>query len=326
MSRLPVPWYWRGIACHALKPAAFLYRTAQGWRSLRRRQTAHEIPLVIVGNPRVGGSGKTPISIDAIERLKNKDRRSAWVARGVGGNGYFGLVDDHCTADQVGDEAIMAYRRLGTDCYSGVPRSKLITTASELGCVAVVSDDGMQSPDLQPDRLIVVLRAEDPWGNGLRLPAGPLREGPECLVRADLIVWHGLDRGQPELPPEADKRWVSAWYELILPDLDGSQTIGLCTSIADPERFRRSVRAQGLEESECVFGGDHRPLPLGDLDRSKTWLTTEKDWARHIHNVPRDLDLRPVGLRLRWADGGRQIEDLLEGLFQGEVGSSKTGQ
>ena len=326
MSRLPVPWYWRGFARHALKPAAFLYKTAQGWRSARRRDVAHEVPLVVVGNPRVGGSGKTPISIDVIERLKNQGKRAAWVGRGVGGNGYLGLIDDQRTSADVGDEAVMAYRRLGADCYSGVPRSQLITTASHNGCVAVVSDDGMQSPDLYPDRLIVVLRAEDPWGNGLRLPAGPLREGPECLERADLVVWHGLDRGEPELPAEADARWVAAWYEIDLPDLEDARAIGLCTSIADPERFRRSVRAQGIDVGELIARGDHRALPLQDLDRSRTWLTTEKDYARHLHDVPEDLDLRCVHLRLRWGDSGGQIEALLEGLFQGEVDSEESGQ
>ena len=326
MSRLPVPWYWRGLASHALKPAAFLYRKAQGWRSARRRVHAHELPLVVVGNPRVGGSGKTPISIDVVERLRRRGHRAAWVGRGVGGRGDFGLIDDHHTATNVGDEAIMAYRRLGADCYSGVPRSDLIAAASKSGCVAACSDDGMQSPDLNPDKLIIVLRAEDPWGNGLRLPAGPLREGPECLARADLIVWHGLDQGQPDLPADADSHWVAAWYELVLPDLSGVQSLGLCTSIADPERFRRSVRAQGVDVCELVVRTDHRPLPLADLDRSKTWLTTEKDWARHRHDAPSDLDLRVVRLHLRWADNGDQIEGLLEGLFQGEVDSREPGQ
>ncbi len=190
----------------------------------------------------------------------------------------------------------------------------------------VVSDDGMQSPDLQPDRLVVILRAEDPWGNGRRLPAGPLREGPECLDRADVIVWHGLDQGEPQLPPEADERWVAAWYEVALPDLEDGRSIGLCTSIADPVRFKRSVRAQGIDFAECVFRADHRALPLEDLDRSKTWLTTEKDWARHVHHAPKDLDLRVVRLHLRWADTGRQIEALLEGLFQGEVDTREPGQ
>ena len=125
------------------------------------------------------------------------------------------------------------WRRLGADCFAGVPLA-LIAAAFERGCAVVVSDDGMQSPDLRADQLVVVLRAEDPWGNGRRLPAGPLREGPECLERADLIVWHGLDLGAPELPAQADERWVSAWYELELPDLDRTQRIGLCTSIMIP--------------------------------------------------------------------------------------------
>ena len=61
----------------------------------------------------------------------------------------------------------------------------------------------------------------------------------------------GLIWSAPELPAQADERWVSAWYELELPDLDRAQRIGLCTSI-DPERFRRSVEAQGLPVDQLV--------------------------------------------------------------------------
>ncbi len=325
MSSLPTPWYWKGLAHHALKPAALLYRAAQTLRASRRRDQAHEIPLVIVGNPRVGGSGKTPISFDLVERLRARQQAAAWIGRGVGGDGRAGVIGAQATAAQFGDEALMASRRLGEHCYAGVPRSDLIRKAAQNGCSIAVSDDGMQSPDLLPSLLIVVLRAEDPWGNGQRLPAGPLREGPESLERADLIVWHGLDQGAPHLPADADERWVTAWYELQLPDLDPGKPIGLCTSIADPERLRRSVIGQGVEPTDWVVRGDHRRLPLNDLDRSKTWLTTAKDWARHAHEVPAGLDLRVVGLVLRWSDNGRQIEAMLDALVQAEVDTRSSG-
>jgi len=326
MTSLPTPWYWKGLAHHALKPAAVVYRAAQTIRALRRRSATHEIPLLVVGNPRVGGSGKTPISIDLVERLRARGGVAAWIARGVGGDGRTGLVADDATAAQVGDEAVMASRRLGAFCYAGVPRSVLIRKAAEQGCSIAVSDDGMQSPDLNPDRLLVVLRAEDPWGNGQRLPAGPLREGPECLERAHVIVWHGLDQGPPELPSDADERWVGAWYELMMPDLDAGKAVGLCTSIADPERFRRSVIGQGVKPTDWVSRSDHRRLPLTELDRSKTWLTTEKDWARHAHEIPQGLDLRVVRLGLRWSDQGRRIEAMLDELAKAEVDTGSSGQ
>ena len=326
MSRLPTPWYWRGVTSQALRLLAALYRSAQHVRSQRRRCEPHELPLIIVGNPRVGGSGKTPISLDLVARLRAQGARAAWVGRGVGGTGYCGLISSEQTAQDVGDEAAMACARLGPDCFAGVPRSRLIAAAFQRGCAVVVSDDGMQSPDLRADQLVVVMRAEDPWGNGRRLPAGPLREGPECLERADLIVWHGLDLGAPELPAQADERWVSAWYELELPDLDRTQRIGLCTSIADPERFRRSVEAQGLPVDQLVTRADHRRLPLAALDRNLTWLTTEKDMARHHHELPAGLDLRVVGLRLCWGDPQGRVDQLLHRALKRDVDTEESSQ
>ena len=121
-SGLPQPWYWRGAASTALTPASWAYAAAQSWRAGRRRQAAHEIPLVVVGNPRVGGSGKTPISIDAVLRLRTLGLRGAYIARGVGGDGRLTQVTDLHRASEVGDEAVMARGQLGGDCFAGTPR------------------------------------------------------------------------------------------------------------------------------------------------------------------------------------------------------------
>ncbi len=75
MSDLKRPWFWRGVPSALLSPAALLYRTAQELRFARARREAHAIPLLIVGNPRVGGSGKTPVSMDLVERLRRAGQR-----------------------------------------------------------------------------------------------------------------------------------------------------------------------------------------------------------------------------------------------------------
>ena len=321
MSKLKRPWYWRGLGSAMLQPASLIYRAAQNRRNARRREQPHELPLLVVGNPRVGGSGKTPISIDAVERLRRRGVRAAWIGRGVGGDSKPRQVTDAHGPKQVGDEARMAQAQLVSDCFAGVPRSGLIGQAHRHGCAAAVSDDGMQSPDLRPDKLVVVLRAEDPWGNGKRLPAGPLREGPECLERADIVVWHGLDLGPQPLPTEADERWVGAHYDVEVPRLEPGQPFGLVSGIADPERLLRSLAAAGLEPTTQVFRGDHRALPLADLDREMPWITTSKDLARHPDR-PEGLDLRPMLVRLRWADDGAAIDALLADL----VDSGAAGQ
>jgi tetraacyldisaccharide 4'-kinase len=220
----------------------------------------------------------------------------------------------------------MAREVLVSDCFAGVPRSHLVGIAARHGCAAVVSDDGMQSPDLRPDALLVVLRAEDPWGNGKRLPAGPLREGPECLARADLVVWHGLDHGPAALPPEADERWVGAHYEVLMPPLAPHERVGMATAIADPERLLRSLARHGVEPEQKCIRRDHGALPLTSLDPSLVWLTTSKDLARHRGRVPEGLDLRCVEVRLCWSDEGQQVEALIERLMRPEVDTGEAGQ
>jgi tetraacyldisaccharide 4'-kinase len=315
MSELPRPWYWRGAASQLLRPAGWLYARAQAWREAQRRTEGHEIPLLIVGNPRVGGSGKTPISIDLVERLRARNQQAAWIGRGVGGDKQGRRIGDGHHAGKIGDEARMAATALGDFCYAGLPRSELISQAAGEGCVVAISDDGMQSPDLLPDALLVVLRAEDPWGNGLRLPAGPLREGPECLQRAQLIVWHGLDQAMPVLPAEADERWVAAHYQVEMPDLSDAKKLGVATAIADPERLLRSLRCVDISPQQEVLVRDHGALPLASMDRNTTWLTTEKDIARHAHEKPAGLDFRAVKVRLKWADNGAKAEALLEAMM-----------
>jgi tetraacyldisaccharide 4'-kinase len=316
MSGLPTPWYWRGLASALLVPASLVFRAGQNRRHRRRRSEGHELPLLVIGNPRVGGSGKTPISFDVVERLRRRGLEACWIGRGVGGDAVLRQVSDHSRVAEVGDEGRLARRVLGRQCYTGVPRSAAIAMAKRHGCEAAVSDDGMQSPDLKPDGLVVVLRAEDPWGNGRILPAGPLREGPECLARADLIVWHGQDLGERPLPAVADERWVSAWYR-VESDLKPGLKVGVVTAIADPERLVRTVEALGCQVVTRRTAPDHRQLPWAKLDEAVHWVTTSKDDAR------RDVDLEPgvkvsqIGLKVEWADGGRAVDALIERVITG---------
>jgi tetraacyldisaccharide 4'-kinase len=316
MSDLPTPWYWRGLASALLAPASLVFKAGQDRRPRRRRTVAHPLPLVVIGNPRVGGSGKTPISFDVVERLRERGIEAAWIGRGVGGDAGLRQVTESSRVSEVGDEGRLARRVLGRQCYTGVPRSESIAMAERHGCQVAVSDDGMQSPDLRPDGLVVVLRAEDPWGNGRILPAGPLREGPECLARADLVVWHGQDLGEQPLPPEADARWVSAWYA-VRSDLRAGQEVGVVTAIADPGRLVRTVEALGCRVVTRRVAPDHRRLPWKNLDPKIHWVTTSKDEARREVDLPDELALSVVGLAVEWADGGAAIEALIDRVITG---------
>jgi len=102
--------------------------------------------------------------------------------------------------------------------------------------------------------------------HGRRLPAGPLREGPSCLERADLIVWHGLDLGLQALPAEADDRWVAAAYDAVVPAIAPERSVGIATAIADPDEESRRFGAFACSasgDSPIVFE-DYRELLRSD--------------------------------------------------------------
>tara|TARA_Y100001934_G_scaffold113105_1_gene138395 strand:- start:334 stop:762 length:429 start_codon:yes stop_codon:yes gene_type:complete len=134
------------------------------------------------------------------------------------------------------------------------------------------------------------------------------------LSRADLIIWHGLDQGPPELPADADERWLTAWYEAEVPALPADRKVGVATAIADPFRLIRTVEASGQKIDRILTAPDHGQLPLRQLDPQMTWLTSSKDMVRMAGSLPENLDIRVVEVKLVWGDGGQRVDEMLRTL------------
>jgi tetraacyldisaccharide 4'-kinase len=167
-------------------------RRALYWMRLFRSEHPG-IPVVVVGNLTVGGSGKTPLVIWIAEHLKKKGWTPGIVSRGYGAKitapRAATIADD---AAEVGDEPIVLSRRSGCAVWVGADRIAVCRAlrAAHPDVDVLLLDDGLQHYALRRDVEIAVLDARG-FGNGFLLPAGPLREPPSRLRSVDAVVSHG---------------------------------------------------------------------------------------------------------------------------------------
>jgi tetraacyldisaccharide 4'-kinase len=290
---LRTQWYARRRPVVWLRPPAALFGAVAALRRLLyRRRILHverlPVPVIVVGNITVGGSGKTPFVIWLCARLKAAGFRPGVVTRGYGGRARQWPCPVGADSDPalVGDEAVLLARRLGCPVWAGpdraaAARALLADTAVDL----IVSDDGLQHYALGRDLDIVMLDGGRGVGNGYLLPAGPLREPSRRLQAAALLV---VKRSR--------KRPAEARGEALGMRLLGETAINLATGescplatftkepvhaaagIADPGDFFAALTARGLSITPHAYA-DHAALKAADVvfgDR-RAVLMTEKD-------------------------------------------------
>ncbi|MGH8481671.1 MAG: tetraacyldisaccharide 4'-kinase, partial [Nevskiaceae bacterium] len=191
-------WYGTAKAPWFLRPLAALFGFVARLRRRRQQAQAREqrlpVPVVVIGNIAVGGTGKTPFVIWLVERLREWGWRPGVVSRGYGGNAprWPQQVKPDSEPAVVGDEPVLIARRAGCPVFVGPDR---VLAAQRLlasgGVDIVVSDDGLQHYRLWRDLEIAVVDATRGLGNGRLLPAGPLREPASRLAEVALVVANG---------------------------------------------------------------------------------------------------------------------------------------
>jgi tetraacyldisaccharide 4'-kinase len=176
----PLSWLFGGVA--ALRRAAYRHRLLPEARL--------PVPVIVVGNITVGGTGKTPLVIALAEALRARGRRPGIVSRGYGraGHGVRAVrIDDD--ARDTGDEALLLAAS-GAPTWIGADRAAAARAllSAEPETDVILADDGMQHYALARDVEIVVIDGSRDLGNRLLLPAGPLREPPSRLACVDAVV------------------------------------------------------------------------------------------------------------------------------------------
>ncbi len=260
----------------------YLYR----WKILSSWRAP--VPVIIVGNIAVGGTGKTPLTIALCELLQRAGYRPGVISRGYRAQPpqFPYLVRTEDDAGICGDEPLLIARR--TRCPVVIAPRRAQAARHLLGnsqCNVIICDDGLQHYALQRDIEIVVVDAARRFGNGHCLPCGPLREPIERLSDVDAVVLNGAQQSDEmaleyalALQPNAMVQLVSA--QSIPPRTWCRQNprVHAVAGIGNPARFFATLRALGCDPIEHAFP-DHHQFSADDFafDDALPIVMTEKD-------------------------------------------------
>lgn len=294
-------WYTRDrriapVTRALLTPLSWAWAAATARRIATAQPFDAGVPVVVVGNLTVGGSGKTPIARAVAGRLRALGIEAHTLSRGYGGRerGPLRVDPERHTSEEIGDEPLV----LARDGPAWVARDRAAgaRAAVTAGAQALVLDDGHQSRAVRAALSLVVVDGETrngewPFGDGRVFPAGPMREPLKAgLARADAVVLllpADLEAPDPELLALFGSTPVLV--ARLAPTAEAPQAPQLgFAGIAKPWRFEAALRAAGAELVDFAPFPDHAAFREADLrflaERATTLtaglITTEKDWVR----------------------------------------------
>jgi len=322
-------WYGNNPLCYLLLPLSLVFWMLGVFRRMLffvRLKKTHRFsaPVIVVGNITVGGTGKTPLVIWLARHLVSLGYQPGIVARGYGGKASHWPQQVRADSDpvMVGDEAVLLARLSGCPVCVAPERAQAVRELLEYTpCNIVLSDDGLQHYAMGRDLEIVVIDGERGFGNGFLLPAGPLRELPGRLRRADLLISNGPWReGIPAMTVREPQ---------VLPLLDLSEppqplsrasgeTVHAVAGTGNPQRFFAMLQRYGLKVIPHAFR-DHRIYRRKDLqfDDDLPVLMTEKDAVKYARFATRKHWL----VRIEMAPDPafiKEFDQLLQGLKHGQ--------
>jgi tetraacyldisaccharide 4'-kinase len=274
MSGRAAPPYWFGdadVPASARVQAALYGRLA----ALRRALYSHgmlrthraPVPVVVVGNIAVGGTGKTPLTIALVRRLQAEGWTPGVASRGYGRDGigtarWVGAGDD---PELAGDEPLLVAHETGARVRVDRDRVAAAHALAGAGCDVVVCDDGLQHYRLARDIEIEVIDGRRRYGNARLLPAGPLREPVQRARRCDFRVVNASGAGE-------DAAGFGEWPMQLRPGMAEplaggrgrslssfeGQRVHAVAGIGNPERFFAMLRERGIAVVPHAFADHHR--------------------------------------------------------------------
>lgn len=289
MKRIDHYWYHLNILSVLLFPITLLFcllvtlrRLLYRWHWLKSE--TFPVPVIVVGNISVGGTGKTPLVVALVEWLKQAGYHPGVISRGYRGQAtaWPQAVDPQSDPLWVGDEAVLLAGRCQCPMVVGPERSASIQQLlAQHQCDVIVSDDGLQHYRMARAIEIAVVDGQRRFGNGLCLPSGPLREPISRLKSVDFVVVNG---GQAE-PSEYAMRLQSLLFHRVdaptqVRDVAAfaGQRVHAIAGIGNPQRFFQHLSALGLDVVPHAFP-DHHDFTSDDLQFEPCLpvIMTEKD-------------------------------------------------
>ncbi|WP_421862785.1 tetraacyldisaccharide 4'-kinase [Motiliproteus sp.] len=330
-------WYGSAGVLKLLRPLEMLFsalarRRRQAYLQQLKPSYRAPVPVVVVGNISIGGTGKTPFTLWLLEQLKQQGLCPGVVSRGYGGKapGYPFEVTPESQPTEAGDEPLMLACRFGCPLVVDPDRGRAVRYLLERhDCDLIISDDGLQHYALQRDLEIVLVDGERGFGNGHCLPVGPLREPVQRLQQVDFIVVNGDPSG-----PQVDglsrcgtgaavmRLEPGQWYRI-----DGQvaelapQPVHAIAGIGNPKRFYDTLVQLGFEVHPHSFA-DHHGYTENELrfEPDLPLVMTEKDAVKCRAFNPDNRYYLPVSAEL--PDPFREalltkINQLVAGSFEG---------
>lgn len=289
---LQAQWYRWSLWHLVLWPVSLLFGALTAmrrrWYMARHASIPLPVPVIVVGNISVGGTGKTPLVIALTQRLSALGFHPGILSRGYGGTR---LAPQAVTRDSdarvVGDETLLLARRTEAPVWLGQDRvaagMALIAQHPEVN--VIVADDGLQHYRLARDVEIIVVDAARWFGNGQLLPAGPLREPVSRLKRADAVVINGWLPGAPLKRREFTMQLQGdLFYNLrnpalqARPEVFAGLTVHAVAGIGNPQRFFSHLSQLGVRFTPHAFPDHHRFIPQDFFwPETDSVVMTEKD-------------------------------------------------
>lgn len=274
-------------------------------------------PVVVVGNITAGGGGKTPVVIALAKQLQKRNMQVGIVSRGYGGN-FVGerFVNTNDNWQEVGDEPLLIKRKTNLPVCVGKDRVRAARMLADAGCRIIVSDDGLQHYQMARCAEVCAMRGDYLFGNGLFLPAGPLRESKKraglCTLSAvvniggDGFDGHHNDNNNnndnninktspPAGAPDnavavllmADGVYHTQKPDVLLsPQWFGGRQTAAFAGTANPQEFFDMLKDSGIIPQQVIKLPDHKMMTRRQLDGIKAdiVLTTEKDALKYPHH------------------------------------------
>jgi len=276
---IPLSWLFGVIVCLR----QYLYRIS--WLN----STRLHVPVVVVGNINIGGTGKTPLVIWLVEQMKLAGYKPGVISRGYGGNALqVTEVFPGSNALVAGDEAVLIAARAGCPVFVSANRvsagQHLLKAYPE--CDIIISDDGLQHYRMQRDVEIVVYDSVKGFGNGALLPAGPLREPRSRLKTVDAVVsngagsrksLHGITAIEMQLIAADFYNLADNQIKSDVKAFSGKKVIAVA-GIGNPQRFFDQLNVLGLQFENRAYA-DHYIFQAKDFEHinADVILMTEKD-------------------------------------------------
>ena len=297
-SVLLTSWQRRGVIACLLWPLSFIFNLLIVTRLALYalgifRITILPVPVIVVGNIFVGGTGKTPLVIWIIQLLQEQGWKPAVISRGYGSSAQqVRAVEKNSHANEVGDEPLLIAKRTGVPVFIGRDRAAagLALLQAHPNVNIIISDDGLQHYALGRN-IEIQLSDSRGNGNGWLLPAGPLRE--PATRQSDFYVVNTSEESAGDaytmqLVPVDAERLLDRTQRKSLRDFSFVQSVAAVAGIGHPERFFTTLRSHGISLTTTQALPDHFDYatnPFADIEASAI-LITEKDAVKCMqHNA-----------------------------------------